>query len=217
MILLLVPGYFLSFVSLPNLCIYWGTILALFYIKNFSVTLILYLPIMLGVIWFSEQYFKRIQGWLDPFAYRNEVGYEAVQSIYMVASGGLSGMGIGNGTAGYFLPDITSSHVLSAIAQQIGLYGVGLILLIYVFLFSCGVRAALHAQDSLGFYVALTVNIQLLLRVLMHAAVMLNLLPQTIIYLPFISYSGSAALLDFIYVGLLLNISRFKRAQVAGE
>lgn len=226
LVFVILPIFVLSNLSIPSICIYGGIVLVLSYIRKplWMLQLLLF-PIagglLLAIVYAINPerflWMSRMQAWLDPFSAYAGYGYGAVQSIYAASSGGLFGMGVGHGTAAHLLPNPHSNYLLSLITQEIGLFGAFIILLIFSLLFFRGILTALHASDPLGFYLAIAVVVKLLICVFMQIGVVTNLLPETTNYLPFLFGKGAAAFFDFISVGILLNISRFKRTQLTGN
>ena len=137
-----------------------------------------------------------------------EMGYQIKQSIISIGSGGLFGVGLGNSTQKYFLPELHTDFVFSIFAEELGFIGASLLLaatLIYVIR---GLKIARQAPDMFGFLLASGLSMMIGLQVFVNIGVAIRLLPTTGMTLPFISYGGSSLVTSFIATGILLNISR---------
>ena len=135
-----------------------------------------------------------------------------MQSLIAVGSGGLTGVGPGQGQQkAFFLPEAHTDFIFSVIGEELGLVGTGLLLDAFMLLYWRGAAhgAGRCAPDRFGFYLAFGITHLLVMQALMNMCVCLGLLPTTGLPLPLISYGGSSALISMAALGLLLNVSQY--------
>ena len=153
---------------------------------------------------------ERIKTFLDPEADTQGSGFQLMQSLIAVGSGGLTGVGPGQGQQkAFFLPEAHTDFIFSVIGEELGLVGTGVLLGAFMLLYWRGLRTALRAPDRFGFYLAFGITHLLVIQALMNMGVCLGLLPTTGLPLPLISYGGSSALMSMAALGLLLNVSQY--------
>jgi cell division protein FtsW len=152
---------------------------------------------------------QRIQGWLDPSLDPLGVNFQLNQSLIAIGSGGLTGLGFGQGQqkASYIFGSHTD-FIFSVIGEELGLIGTSVLLLAFLLLFWRGLRAASRAPDRFGFYLALGITSLMVFQGLVNMSVCLGLFPTKGLPLPLISYGGSSLLASMIAMGILLNISQ---------
>ena len=152
---------------------------------------------------------SRITAWQDPFSDPTDDGYQILQSLYAIGSGGLLGLGFGQGRQKYlYLPEEHNDYIFAIACEELGLVGALAILSLYLLLILRGYWIAMHVRDR---FLALTVaGITTLtaLQVFFNIGVVTNLLPSTGISLPFFSYGGTALLIQLGEMGLILGASR---------
>ena len=153
----------------------------------------------------------RVRAWLNPFDYMQSYGFQIVQSLYAVASGGLFGLGIGQSRQKTFLPEVHNDVIFSVIVEELGFIGGGIILLLFGILIWRGLRIAMNATDSFGALVAVGIILMIASQVIINVAVVTNSIPNTGIPMPFISYGGTALLVCMACMGIILNISRHSK------
>jgi len=152
---------------------------------------------------------ERISAWLDPFADTSDTGFQIVQSLYAIGSGGLSGLGLGQSRQKYlYLPEEHNDFIFSIVCEELGFIGAALILLLFALLVIRGYWLAMHCRDRYSFLVCMGVTSLLAIQVILNVAVVTNLVPCTGISLPFFSYGGTALLLQLSEMGIILSISR---------
>lgn len=152
---------------------------------------------------------ERISAWRDPFADTGDTGYQIVQSLYAIGSGGLFGLGLGQSRQKYlYLPEEHNDFIFSVISEELGFIGATLILALFAVLVIRGYWIALHARDRYSFLVCTGVTSLLAIQVILNVAVCTNLVPCTGISLPFFSYGGSALLMQLGEMGIILSVSR---------
>ena len=154
----------------------------------------------------------RITTFLDPWQNSTEGGYQVVQSLYGIGSGGLFGQGIGNGTQKLsWLPYGESDFIFSIIAEELGLIGVIVLLALFIFLIYRGIKTAAQAPDLFGTMLATGVTTVIALQVIINVGVVTASLPPTGVSLPFISYGSSSLVIFMCMIGIMLNISKQSR------
>ncbi|MCL2674716.1 MAG: putative lipid II flippase FtsW [Defluviitaleaceae bacterium] len=155
----------------------------------------------------------RVQAWLDPFSDPLGFGYQPIQSLYAIASGGLLGLGIGQSRQKSFLPEPQNDMIFAIITEELGLAGAALILSLFAILIWRMVKVAMNATDMFGSLVATGAAVMIASQVLINVAVVTNSIPNTGVTLPFISFGGTSLLVTMFLVGVVLNISRYHREQ----
>ena len=152
---------------------------------------------------------SRINMWHNPWLDSSDDGYQMVQSLIAIGSGGLLGTGLGKGRQKFlYLPEESNDFIFSTVCEELGLIGASLILLVFALLLLRGFWIALHARDRFGTLLVVGVMSHLGLQVFLNVAVVTGLVPATGISLPFFSYGGTALLLQLVEIGLVLSVSR---------
>ena len=152
----------------------------------------------------------RIQAWLDPWSDPLHSGYQTIQSLYAVGSGGLFGLGLGESRQklGY-IPEAHNDIIFSIVCEELGLVGASILLLLFLILIWRGIKVAIQAPDLFGSLIVTGIICQVAIQVLINVSVITNTIPVTGMPLPFISYGGSSLLFLMISMGIVLNISRY--------
>ena len=151
----------------------------------------------------------RIDAFLDPFSDPTGDGWQIVQSLYAIGSGGLTGLGLGQSRQKYlYLPEEHNDFIFSVVCEELGFLGATLILFLFAALIVRGYWIALHAKDRYSFLVGAGISTMLALQTVLNVAVCTNLVPCTGISLPFFSYGGTALLIQMAEIGILLSVSR---------
>ena len=151
----------------------------------------------------------RINTWRDPFSSSSDEGYQIVQSLYTIGSGGLSGLGIGGSRQKYlYLPEEHNDFIFSVACEELGFIGAALILVLFALLILRGYWIALHCRSRFSFLVCAGITTLLAIQVFLNVAVVTNLVPCTGISLPFFSYGGTALLIQLGEMGIVLSASR---------
>lgn len=151
----------------------------------------------------------RIKAWLDPEAFASGIGYQTLQALYAIGSGGLTGKGIGESVQKLgFIPEAQNDMIFSIICEELGIIGAFLIMLLFlVLIHRCSFIAA-NSSDMFGCFLAMGVMIHISMQVILNIAVVTNLIPNTGISLPFISYGGTAILFLMAEMGIVINVGR---------
>ena len=173
--------------------------------------LLLALPLVLMIpllIWLEPYRMNRLIAFLDPWANPKDEGYQLIQSLYGLGSGGLFGVGLGNSRQKFeFLPFAESDFIFSVIGEELGLLGCLGVLGLFLFLIARGVRAAVNAPDRFRCYLAAGITALVAVQVAVNVAVVTGSIPPTGLPLPFISYGGSSLTVFLGGMGLLQNVS----------
>ncbi len=158
---------------------------------------------------------QRVTSFLDPFADPMGTGYQVVQSLLALGSGGLFGVGLGNSVQKtLYLPEPQNDFILAIIGEELGYVGILLLMIAYLVLIWRGINIAINAPDRFGMLLASGITIMLGLQVIMNVAVVSSLMPPTGVTLPFVSYGGNALMLFMGSVGILLNISKHRSTDI---
>ena len=152
---------------------------------------------------------SRINSWRDPFGDSSDQGYQIVQSLYTIGSGGLSGLGLGGSRQKFlYLPEEHNDFIFSVVCEELGFIGAALILCLFALLILRGYWIALQCRDRFSFLVVGGVTSLLAIQVFLNVAVVTNLVPCTGISLPMFSYGGTALLIQLFELGIALSASR---------
>src|SRR5881394_3527441 len=172
-----------------------------------SVPALLYVGKMLI---FTPFRMKRLAAFIDPWADAQGTGYQVVQSLIAVGSGGAHGLGFAQGRQKLlFLPFAHSDFIFAVIGEELGLIGALIVVLVFLVFLWRGMRAALRAPDRFGMLLGIGIVVGIVAQALLNISVVLALVPTKGIPLPFISYGGSSLVPGLAAVGILLNISQY--------
>ena len=149
---------------------------------------------------------ERLAIWRNPEAY--EKGYQTLQGLYAIGSGGLFGRGLGESIQKLgFVPEAHNDMIFSIICEELGLFGAGFILILFLILIWRFFVIATHAGDLFGALIATGAMGHMMIQVILNIAVVTNTIPNTGITLPFISYGGTSVLFLLLEMGLVLSVS----------
>jgi cell division protein FtsW len=152
---------------------------------------------------------RRILAFLNPWEDPLGDGFQIIQSLIAVGTGGVWGKGVMNGVQKlFYLPEPHTDFIYSVIAEELGLVGATAVLLCFCLIAWRGLRTALHAPDSFGAFLALGLTTMIALQALVNISVVLSLMPTKGIPLPFVSFGGSSLLINLVGMGILLNVSQ---------
>jgi cell division protein FtsW len=172
----------------------------------------------LGAIIFAPWRVERVMAFLDPYKYASDEGYQVVQSLYAIGSGGVLGEGFANGKQKlFYLPYPYSDFIFSVVGEELGLVGTLAVVIAFALLLWRGSRAAVLAPDRFGMLLAIGIITGITVQALFNISVVTSILPAKGIPLPFISYGGSSVMVTLIGVGILLSISRFAGVDNRGD
>lgn len=143
--------------------------------------------------------------WQDP----TDTGWQVIQSLYAIGSGGLFGTGLGEGKQKYlYLPEPHNDFIFSALAEELGFVGCVIVIILFIILIWRGILIAMKAPDMFGSLIAIGITALIGIQVIINIAVVTSSMPATGMPLPFFSYGGTALFILLCEMGVLLNISR---------
>ena len=151
----------------------------------------------------------RLTTFLDPFADASDSGYQVVQSLYAIGSGGLFGVGLGESKQKYlYIPEPHNDFIFAIIAEELGFVGCAIVIALFAVFIWRGILIAMKAKDSFGSLLAVGITSLVGIQAIINIAVVTSSMPATGMSLPFFSYGGTALLILLCSMGILLNISR---------
>ena len=152
---------------------------------------------------------QRIEAWLNLDKYSDSIGYQITQGLYAIGSGGIIGKGLGQGTQKLgFIPESENDMIFSIICEELGLFGAVVLIALFVLLLWRMKKIFDNTTDLYGRCIVVGVASHIAIQTFINLAVVINLIPNTGVPLPFISYGGSAILFLLIEVGLVLSVGR---------
>lgn len=196
----------------------WGTAV-LFFLVYFSMLILYDAPLLLvlgnalvavigayGGYLFTSHIKIRVSTWLDPWADATNRGYQIIQSLMAICSGGYFGAGIGNGNP-YLIPEVHSDFIFSAICEEMGIFmGIAIIMLYFIFSYR-GFKTAINASNNFDKALSLALVTSFAFQTFIIVGGVIKLIPLTGITLPFVSYGGSSMVSSFIMLGILTAVS----------
>lgn len=150
---------------------------------------------------------RRILVWLNPEKYASEGGYQIMQALYAIGSGGFLGKGLGNSAQKMIIPEVQNDMILSIICEELGVFGAIMVLILFGMLLYRLLFIAQNAPDLYGSLVVSGIFAHIALQVILNVMVVINCIPTTGITLPFISYGGTSVLFLMAEMGLALGVS----------
>lgn len=152
---------------------------------------------------------SRVLVWLHPEEYADSGGYQVMQGLYAIGSGGLFGKGLGNSAQKLgFVPEATNDMIFSIICEELGIFGAACIILLFVFMIRRMRVIASNAPDLYGSMLVVGVMAHISIQVVLNIAVVTNSIPNTGVSLPFISYGGTSLAFLMVEMGIVLAVSR---------
>ncbi len=152
---------------------------------------------------------RRILVWLHPEDYASGDGYQTMQALYAIGSGGFFGRGLGNSIQKLgSVPEAQNDMIFSIICEELGIFGAIMVLALFGYLLYRLFFIAQNAPDMFGSLLVSGVFVHIALQVIMNVAVVLNIMPNTGVTLPFISYGGTSILFLMAEMGLALSVAR---------
>ena len=151
---------------------------------------------------FEEKYKE-----LNPEKYASTISFQTVQGLYAIGSGGFFGKGLGNGVQKTVIPEVQNDMILSAICEELGVFGAIIILVLFGLLIYRLLFIAQNAPDLYGALIMTGIMSHIAIQVILNVMVVTNMMPNTGITLPFISYGGTSILFLMIEMGMVLSVS----------
>jgi cell division protein FtsW len=188
------------------------------FVSGFPLTYIISLfvisiPMFYLIIYFVDYRKDRIVAFVNPWAYRYGIGYHIIQAFIAIKKGGFLGVGLGNGTQKLSrLPEPHTDFIFAVIAEETGLVGTVLIVMLFAAVLWRGIEISAGAQDNFGRLLAVGLTLMVVVQAFINLGVVTGALPTTGIPMPFISYGGSSLLANMTAAGIVLNVSRYRGA-----
>ena len=203
-ILILSIGVVMMFIGGTNLK--WFALGGLFLVG--AVVVIIFIPDAVPYA------MSRLEHWINPASDPTGAGYQTLQSLYAIGSGGLLGVGIGNSRQKHLsLPEPQNDFVFSVVCEELGFVGATIILLLFVLLVWRGFAIAMRCRDRFGSMLAVGLTTQVGVQTILNIAVVSNTIPNTGISLPFFSYGGTALCMLLAQMGVVLSVSRYSTVE----
>jgi cell division protein FtsW len=215
--ILLMGIYFVLIILEPNMSMAGNIVMITFAMLFASGTRIIYLvgwiipliPAVTFIVLKKSYMLDRITSFLDPWADPLDKGYQAIQSLYALGSGGIFGLGLGNSRQKFFyIPEPQNDFIFAIIGEELGFIGTTTIVILFMLLIWRGLRIALFCPDTFGSLLATGIVCMVGIQATLNIAVATVSIPTTGISLPFISSGGTSLLFVMINMGILLNISK---------
>lgn len=154
----------------------------------------------------------RITTWLDPWSDPLGDGFQTIQGLYAVASGGFFGLGLGQSRQKTFVPESHNDIIFAIICEELGIIGAAFVIILFVVLIYRGIKIAINAKENFGMLMATGITAVIAFQAIINIGVVTNTIPNTGQPLPFISYGGTSLLFLSAMIGILLNISKYQRS-----
>jgi cell division protein FtsW len=175
---------------------------------------LLAVPALYVILMQADYRRRRLLTFMDPWADPLGDGFQIIQSLIAVGTGGVFGRGLMNGVQKlFYLPEPFTDFIYSVIAEETGLLGATLVLLCFCVIAWRGLRTAMRAPDAFGAFLALGITMMLVLQAFVNISVVLGLMPTKGIPLPLVSNGGSSMLINLLAIGVLLNISQHSQME----
>lgn len=193
------------------------TIIAMLFISGVNMKFFIFLGIIgvigiIGLILIAPYRMDRITSFINPWSDPLGTGFQIIQSLYAIGPGGLFGVGYLNSRQkAFYLPEPQTDFIFSIIAEEFGIVGTLIILLLFSIILIRGIKISLKQTNLFAKYLSFGLIFQLIVQVIMNLSVVIGLIPVTGVTLPFMSYGGSSLLTSLIGIGILLNISKNKQ------
>jgi cell division protein FtsW len=179
-----------------------------------AIVLALGVPALAGLIYIEAYRMRRVLTFLDPWADPQGAGFQIIQSLIAVSTGGVTGRGLMAGVQKmHYLPEPHTDFIFAVVGEELGLVGTTAVLLVFLVILWRGLSISLRAPDRFGSLLALGITAIIGLQALVNMSVVLGLMPTKGIPLPFVSSGGSSLLISLMAMGVLLNISQHASAR----
>lgn len=196
--------------------------LALLFVARIRGTILLpmllaALPVAAAMILMKPYRVRRIMAYLNPWADPEGAGFQLIQSLVALGSGGLTGVGLGESRQKlFYLPAAHTDFIFAVIGEELGFLGTSVVIILMGLLVWYGIRIALSSPDTFGAFAGFGIISILALEAMIHIGVNLGAIPTKGLPLPFLSYGGTAMVVNLVSIAVLLNISRPPTGEVVG-
>ncbi len=181
---------------------------------HFVILTLAMVPVGILGIYISDYRLDRITGFLDPWADMKDTGWQVVQSLYALGSGGIFGLGLGQSRQKYsYLPDAHNDFILAILGEELGLIGMIIVMGLFAILIWRGFVIATKAPDMFSSLLATGITMLIAVQLVLNIAIITSWFPVTGMPVPFMSYGGTSMIIFMASVGILLNISRHQRTE----
>ena len=187
----------------------WGSRIALFGGIAAVPAVLIIRSVAVQIAQSSDSFrWQRIRAWLNPESESSGTGYQIMQGLYALGSGGLFGKGLGNSAQKLgAVPEAQNDMIFTIVCEELGVFGAALLTMLFVFLLYRLFFIAQNAPDLLGSLIVTGIFAQVALQVILNIAVVLNVIPATGITLPFISYGGTSIVFLMMEMGIALSVA----------
>lgn len=152
---------------------------------------------------------SRITNFLDPFADKLGGGYQTIQSLYAIGSGGIFGKGLGQSVQKFYIPEPYNDFIFAIVCEELGLIGATFIIALFIGLVVRGIKIAMEAPDKFGMLMTSGIIAQVAIQTILNIAVATSSVPNTGVSLPFFSYGGTAIMILLAEMGIVMSVSRY--------
>lgn len=178
-------------------------------IWHFAAMVGLAAPVGIWLVASSEYRLARVISFMDPWKYKLEGGWQVIQSLYAIGSGGLFGLGLTQSRQKFlYIPEPYNDFIFAIVCEELGFFGALAVILLFTLLIIRGTKIALNAPDAFGTLLVAGVIVLVAIQVFFNIAVVTSSVPVTGMPLPFFSYGGSSLSFILCAMGLVLNVSR---------
>ena len=166
-------------------------------------------PILTYLIVIAPYRIERVKTFMNPWKYATDEGWQVIQSLYAIGSGGLFGVGLGDSKQKFlYIPEPHNDFIFSILGEELGFIGCAIVIILFAIFIWRGIVIAMKAPDMFGSLIAIGIVAQVAIQVIINIAVVTSSMPATGMPLPFFSYGGTALFFLLCEMGVLLNISR---------
>lgn len=186
--------------------------------KVFLSAFAIIIPIGVAIAFGADYRADRLASYIDPFADKQGDGWQIIQSLYAIGSGGFFGLGFGNSRQKFmYVSEPQNDFIFAIICEELGLIGAFVIILLFGILIWRGIKIAVNAPDSFGTMLVVGIISLVGVQTFLNIAVVTKLIPTTGISLPFFSAGGSSLVFLMAAMGIVLNVSKHKRHVISGR
>lgn len=169
-------------------------------------------PLGLLLLRTNEVRWARLMSFLDPFQDTQGVGYQVVQALYAIATGGFFGLGLGQSVQKYsYLPEPYNDFIFAIVCEELGMFGAFALMLLFAGIIIRGIKIAAEAPDKFGSLTVVGIMAQVAIQTILNIAVATSSIPNTGVALPFFSYGGTSLVVLLAEMGIVLSVSRYSR------
>lgn len=184
--------------------------------KIFGIAVAVAIPVAIMLAFGADYRADRLNSYLDPFADKQGDGWQIVQSLYAIGSGGFFGLGFGNSRQKFmYVSEPQNDFIFAIICEELGVIGAFVIIFLFGILMWRGVKIAINAPDSFGTLLVIGIMSLVGVQTFLNIAVVTKLIPTTGISLPFFSAGGSSLVFLMAAMGIVLNVSKHKRQAIS--